>query len=44
MHTHLPTVSKRMDRTVPGAGLVAFDGFDGRVSLPHSILSTIRII
>jgi hypothetical protein len=47
MHTQKPTVSKRKTYAVPGAGVVAFIGAEGRVSvsgISRTSLSIIRII
>jgi hypothetical protein len=43
MHTHMPTVSKRKTDAITGAGILAFIGIEGCVSVSHTI-SIIRII
>jgi hypothetical protein len=43
MHTHMPTVSKRKTSAITGAGVLAFIGIEGCVSVSHTI-SIIRII
>jgi hypothetical protein len=43
MHTHMPTVSKRKTDAITGAGILAFNGIEGSVSLSR-IASIIRII
>lgn len=45
MHTHMPTVSKCKTSAIAGAGVLAFIGIEGGVSLSRiAAISIIRII
>ena len=43
MHTYLPSVSKRKTSAIAGAGIAAFTGFKGSVSIRATSISIIRI-